>query len=285
MLTLTLFLIFCTVALSAYMIVPAVSRQLTVASERREQKISLNMEKVMTRQEAKKMSRLLIFAPLAAALLLYCIFPKELNLFGAILGLVLGFVFPSIYIQYLTKKTKEKFSDQLVDALMIMSSSFRGGLSLIQALEAIVEEMPDPINQEISTVLGENKMGVSLEEALNHLYNRLPSPALQQMITAILLARETGGNLPVIFTRIVNTIREHKKIQQNLDTLTIQGKIQGVVMILLPIGFTCVVYSANRRIFDHMLHSDMGKTMLVAATILEIVGGFLIWKISTFKDY
>ena len=83
-------------------------------------------------------------------------------------GVVAGFIFPSIYIRMLSGKTQRQFSNQLVDALMIMSSSFRGGLSLIQAMEAVVEEMPDPINQEFATVLGENKMGVSLDEALSH---------------------------------------------------------------------------------------------------------------------
>ena len=181
--------------------------------------------------------------------------------------------------------TRDKFNDQLVDALMIMSSSFRGGLSLVQAMEAVVDEMPDPINKEFGIVLGENKMGVSLEEALNHLYSRMPLTAVQQMITAILLARETGGNLPVIFGRIVNNIRETKKIQQNLTTLTIQGKIQGVVMSLLPVGFAFVVYSANRRIFEHMFQSDMGRAMLMYAVVSETIGAFLIWKISTFKDF
>ena len=178
-----------------------------------------------------------------------------------------------------------KFNDQLVDALMIMSSSFRGGLSLIQAMEAVVEEMPDPINREFGIVLGENKMGVSLEEALNHLERRMPSVSLRQMITAILLARETGGNLPVVFTRIANNIRENRKIQQNLETLTIQGKIQGIVMSILPIGFGFIVYNSNRRIFDNMLQSDLGRAMLLYAVISNIIGAFMIWKISTFKDF
>jgi tight adherence protein B len=204
---------------------------------------------------------------------------------GVVFGIIMGFVFPGIYIAAVKKRNKEKFDGQLVDALMIMSSSFRGGLSLIQAIEAVVDEMPDPINKEFGTVLGENKMGVSLDEALEHLYKRVPSSALQQMITAILLARETGGNLPAIFSRISNTIRENRKIQQNLDTLTIQGKIQGFVMSLLPIGFAFIVYSANPRIFNHMLTSDLGRVMLIYALISETIGAFLIWKISTFKDF
>ena len=215
----------------------------------------------------------------------YFLFPPGLNFFGIVFGLIAGFLFPSIYIQSLAARTKDKFNEQLIDALMIMSSSFRGGLSLVQALEAVIDEMPDPINKEFGIVLGENKMGVSLEEALNHLYSRMPLSAVQQMITAILLARETGGNLPVIFTRIVTNIRETKKIQQNLATLTVQGKIQGVVMSLLPIGFAFVVYSTNKQIFDHMLHSDVGRAMLMYAVVSETIGALLIWKISTFKDF
>jgi len=99
------------------------------------------------------------------------------------------------------------------------------------------------------------KMGVSLDESLNRLYVRMPSPALQQMVTAILLARETGGNLPVIFTRIVNTTRERKKIEKNLQTLTVQGKIQAAVMTGLPIFFFFTVSGANPHFFDTMFKS------------------------------
>lgn len=285
MLPIILFIVFATAGLVGYSIIPNVYNKAVVISGKRQQKLSDNMESLMPRQEAKKISRLFILAPLAFAGCGYILFPEGMRLPGVLVGTVAGFALPGLYVSILTTKNKDKFNDQLVDALMIMSSSFRGGLSLVQALEAVVEEMPDPINKEFSTVLGENKMGVSLEEALNHLYNRMPSPALQQMITAILLARETGGNLPAIFNRIVNTIRENKKIQQNLDTLTIQGKIQGVVMSLLPLGFGFIVYSANRRVFDHMFHSELGKAMLTYAVISELIGVFMIWKISTFKDF
>lgn len=239
----------------------------------------------MPRKEARKLSRFFVFAPVMLGATLYFVFPEGLKVPGLLIGGVGGFLFPGIYIKALSRQLKNKFNDQLVDALMIMSSSFRGGLSLVQAMEAVVDEMPDPINKEFGVVLAENKMGVSLEEALAHLYNRMPLVSLQQMITAILLARETGGNLPVIFNRIVNNIRESKKIQQNLATLTIQGQIQGVVMSLLPIGFGFIVYSSNRRIFEHMLTSDLGRGMLIYALISWLIGAFFVWKISTFKDF
>lgn len=285
MLAIVLFIIFCTAGLVGYAVIPAVVGRTATISEKREQKLLSNMELLMPRHDAKKMSRLLILAPVAFGFIFYLFFPEGTKLAGVLIGMIIGFIMPGIYVKFLQKRTQDRFLDQLVDALMIMSSSFRGGLSLVQAIEAVVEEMPDPINKEFSTVLGENKMGVSLEEALNHLYARMPSSALQQMNTAILLARETGGNLPVIFNRIVNNIRENKKIQQNLDTLTVQGKIQGVVMSLLPLGFTFIVYTTNRRIFDHMLVSEMGRTLLIYAFVSWLIGIFLIWKISTFKDF
>lgn len=285
MLSIILFLIFCTVGLIGYSVIPAIYSRTAVFGEERQRKISSRMEHLMPRQEARKIGRILVLAPPGMAVFFYFLFPQGLNLFGILFGLVAGLLFPSLYIQALARRTRDKFNDQLVDALMIMSSSFRGGLSLVQALEAVIDEMPDPINKEFGIVLGENKMGVSLEEALNHLYSRMSLSAVQQMITAILLARETGGNLPVIFTRIVTNIRETKKIQQNLTTLTIQGKIQGIVMSLLPIGFAFVVYSTNKQIFDHMLRSDVGRAMLMYAVISEAIGAFLIWKISTFKDF
>ena len=285
MLALFIFLTFCAVGLIGYSVAPAIYGNFVIISDKRQQKFSNTMEQLMPQKEAKKMSRLFVIAPLVLAGGFYFLFPGEMKLVGVIFGLIAGLIFPGMYVQALTKKTKEKFNDQLVDALMIMSSSFRGGLSLVQALEAVVDEMPDPINKEFGIVLGENKMGVSLEEAFQHLYSRMGSTALQQMITAILLARETGGNLPLIFNRIVTNIRESRKIQQNLNTLTIQGKIQGVVMSILPVAFAFLLYSSNRRIFDNMLTSELGRTLLIYAVVSEIIGVIMIWKISSFKDF
>ena len=112
----------------------------------------------------------------------------------------------------------------------------------------------------------------------------MPSPAMQQMVTAILLARETGGNLPNIFTRIVNSTRERKKIEKNLQTLTVQGKIQAVVMTGLPVFFFFTVSGSNPHFFDTMFNSPKGQQLLMICIVLWILGAVSIWKISTFKD-
>lgn len=283
---LALFLVFCAAALIGFALIPMAYNSSVAFGQKRAQMLSNRLDRMMPRQQINNILQLYIWAPVGAATLFYFMFDDpSARMIGVVFGLIGGFFFPGIYTKMLLAQNKKKFDDQLIDALMIMSSSFRGGLSLIQAMEAVVDEMPDPINQEFSTVLGENKMGVSLDEALNHLYNRMPSAALQQLITAILLARETGGNLPVILQRIVDVVREQKRVQGQIDTLTLQGKIQGVVMSLLPVAFCITIYSSNPTFFDHMFASSLGRVMIVYAVISEIVGAFMIWKISTFKDF
>ena len=280
-----LFLVFMTVGLVSYAIIPAVYNRLSLENARRTHQYTSSMEQIMARPKARKLGFYFVLAPFALAGGFYYFLPPALKTGGAIIGFIFGLILPTFVIAVLKRRMKDVFQNQLVDALMIMSSSFRGGLSLIQALEAVVEEMPDPINKEFGVVLGENKMGVSLEESLYHLYNRMPSPAVQQMITSILLARETGGNLPIIFNRIVNNIRESKKIQDSLNTLTLQGRIQGVVMSLLPVAFGGIVYSTNKQLMTSMLNSELGRTLLLVALILQLIGMALIWRISTNREY
>ena len=286
MLMIALFLIFCTIAITGYVIIPMVSQQASVLSVKRQQTITNRIEQLLPRQEARKMSRIFLVAPVILGAAFYFLAPTDqLRWVAAVLGILAGFIFPGMYVNILRDQTRFKFTDQLVDALMIMSSSFRGGLSLVQAIEAVVEEMPNPIKREFGVVLGENKMGVGLDESLHRLSGRMPSVALQQMTTAILLARETGGNLPVIFSRIVSTMRERKKIEQNLNMLTIQGKIQAVVMTGLPVIFVMGVSASNPKFFDVMFRIPEGQQILMICAVLWVVGAFFIWQISRFKDF
>lgn len=284
MLFFPLLTVFVAVFFTAYLVVPMVQKRFAVSSALRQQEFVDKIEPFVAKKQARELSYLFLACPVIFGLVAFFAVP-QLSVVLVPVAVVGGFMFPYFYIKMLVKNTQRKFQDQLVDALMVMSSSFRGGLSLVQAMEAVVEEMPDPVRGEFGLVLAENKMGVSLDDAMDHLYRRMPSVYLQQMITAVLLARETGGNLPLIFSRIVNNIRETKKIRQDLETMTIQGKIQGLVMTFLPIVFAMLVYSSNRRIFDNMLNSPMGQKLLIAAVILWVIGAVMIMRISTFDEF
>ena len=284
MIAVILFLTFFCVSVLIYAFLPILTKVAISINKRQAQQTVTKADIYLQDQELQKVYRLGSFSPVVLAVCGFLFFPQNLKLAGFFVGLVVGIILPRMYANSLISSKKSKFNDQLINAIMIMSSSFRGGLSLVQAIEAVVEEMPEPIKSEFGVVLGENKMGVTLDDGLNRLYKRMPSIELQQIITSILLARETGGNLPVIFSRIVMTIRERKKTEQNLKTLTIQGKIQAVVMSLLPIFFVIGVSANNPKFFDIMLNSDQGRNMLMIAAALWVVGSISIWKIGQFKD-
>jgi len=282
-LQMTLFLYFFAAGILAYVLVPVAIARTKEINEKNAKDLALKVDVHLQGENLQKAYRLQLLAPAAFGLGGLVIF-HDAWLLGLCAGIALGVIIPRLYVGKLIRGRRAKFNEQLMDSLMIMSSSFRGGLSLIQAVEAITEEMPEPIKQEFSIVLGENKMGVALDESLNRLYQRMPSPGLQQMITAILLARETGGNLPLIFSRIVATMRERRKIEQNLQTLTVQGKIQAAVMTGLPVVFVMGVSATNPKFFDGMLHTPDGQKLVLLCIVLWLVGALSILKISTFKD-
>ena len=275
---------FASVLTLSLVLVPVLVEKSAKLNQAQAQSVVGSIDRYMREDELKKMYQLALLGPVVLGAAGFIFFPAGKQLIGLILGVFFGYMLPRMHVGRLIAERKKKFDDQLTDAIMIMSSSFRGGLSLVQAFESVADEMPEPARSEFGVVLGENKMGVSLDESLNRLYTRMPSPAMQQMVTAILLARETGGNLPTIFSRIVSTTRERKKIEKNLETLTVQGKIQAVVMTGLPIFFFFTVSGSNPHFFDNMFNSAMGRQMLMFCAIGWVMGALSIWKISTFKD-
>jgi tight adherence protein B len=198
------------------------------------------------------------------------------SLMGALIGLAVGFAIPALIVKNMIFARKAKFAAQITDGLMILSSCLKGGLSLLQSIEALVEELPPPISQEFGLILRENKMGIPLEESFENLNKRMPSEELNLLTTAILVARETGGDITLLFGRLIDTIRAKSKLGENIKTLSMQGKIQGIVMSMLPIAFAILVVSFNPNYFDIMLSSPVGRGLMVYAVISECIGMYLI---------
>lgn len=205
------------------------------------------------------------------------------NIIFAFAGLFIGLLIPNLILKVRNARRRQKFSHQILDAIMILSSALKGGLSLLQSLEVVVEEMPAPMGQEIGLIVRENKMGITLEESLKRLDKRMKMEDLSLVVNAILVARETGGDLTKVFSRLTTTIRDNRKLKENIKTLTLQGKLQGIIMSFLPIVFVWWVVMHNRQHFDIMFQSEIGKMLLILAVILQLVGMFLIKKFSTIR--
>ncbi len=150
----------------------------------------------------------------------------------------------------------------------------------MQAIEVVVQEMPAPFNQEFGLVLRENKIGVPLEESLRHLHERLHFEELDLVINAILVSKETGGDLTKVLAKLSVTMRDNRKLKETIKTLTLQGKLQGIIMSALPFLFIAWVLTFNRNHFDIMLSSETGRVLLLVAAALQVVGMVLINKFS-----
>ena len=224
---------------------------------------------------------------------LYYILPPVLGAIGwafsqstifLFVGGIIGLFISNLLLMMREKKRRQRFENQLLDAIMILSSSLKGGLSLLQGLEVLVEEMPAPMNQEIGLVLRENKMGITIEDSLKNLNKRMSSvEELSLVVNSILVARETGGDLIKVFSRLSITIRDNRKLKDSIKTLTLQGRLQGIIMSILPFLFIWWVLTFNRHHFDYMLQNEIGKILLFVAVFLQIAGIILIRKFSTIK--
>jgi len=241
---------------------------------------------------APKLDRMFVNIPINRIMLLDVLIPVVLAFVAYILtqnilitaaaGFV-GLIIPTFIIKQMEKKRRALFSQQLVDGLMILSGSLKAGLSLLQAFEALVEEMSPPISQEFSLLVRENRVGMPLEQSLANLKKRMPVEELDLINTAILVSRESGGDLTDTFSQLVMTIRERNKLMGKVNALCVQGKLQGTIMGILPVAFGIFMYHTSPKFFEMMLNDAIGRILLIYAVISYIIGIFLIRKFSTIE--
>jgi len=215
--------------------------------------------------------------PLAIGVGLFLLFH---NLLVAGAGAALGILVPDVLVRFARAQRKRKFQSQLVDALFILSSSLRAGLSLTQAFEQLETEMAPPASQEFSLVMKAYRLGCTFEDALQGLNNRMPCDELNLITTAVMVARETGGNITGILGQLVTTIREKKKLKEKVQTLTVQGQLQAYIMSALPLLFASVIRLSNPTYFKTLLEEPVGHTALAVAVALWLVGIVLVIKVS-----
>ncbi len=267
-----LILLFISVVFAAYILLPIILEKWETSQKKRSREAAYKAEEMFLFLNPKRLIWVYIFLPIILAAIGYFLY----KIWGILGGIAIGLIIPTFLINVYNSRRKAKFSSQLLDSLMILSSSLRGGLSIIQSFEVLAEEMPAPMGDEISLMVREIKIGVTLEEALVNLNKRMPSDELDLIVSAILVGRETGGDLTKVFSRLVTTIRDRMTLKENVKTLTLQGRLQGVIMSLIPPVFAYIVYRLDPHHFDIMLKDDLGRLLLGIAVALQIIGLILI---------
>jgi tight adherence protein B len=272
-----LLLIFGAIGSLAYALLPFLLERYQRLQQKRTEKASKELHQMFVFTEKRRLLSAFTIMPLALGVLGFLILRNPL---GALAGSGVGFILPRIWIKRMGINRQRAFGSQLVDALMLITSSLKAGMSLPQAFEVLAEEMPSPIKDEFSLLLRENQMGVTLDECLHHLKQRMPLNDLELITTAISIGRETGGNLTEIFGNMVYTIREKRKLDDRVRTLTVQARLQGAIMGVLPLMFGIFIYFVNPGNFELMFKDKVGQMLLIWSFISEIIGIIFIRKLS-----
>ena len=201
---------------------------------------------------------------------------------GVTLGLLAGafmFTLPARYVRILRDRRRLKFNEQLVDALGTMSNALRAGFSLNQAFESVVEIGEKPISQEFNVLLQQMRVGLPFDAALASLDKRVASDDLTLVCTSIDIARKTGGNLTDIFDRISETVRGRMRIERRVRALTAQGRLQGIVVSLMPFALGIAMLVLKPEMMRPFLFSVKGMVCIGATLALVLSGWFFIRKI------
>lgn len=201
---------------------------------------------------------------------------------GAMAGILFASLvrmIPGVVIRILRKRRVEAFNRQLVEALVTMSNALRAGFSIQQAFETIVQEGRKPITQEFGVFVQQTRVGVRFEDALRNLEERVRSDDLTLMIRAVEIARQTGGNLTEVFDLIAATIRERTRIEGRIKAMTAMGRLQGIVVGLIPIFLMAAMTALDPAMMIGFYTSPMGIALLVLVGILLSVGFLVIRKI------
>jgi len=219
----------------------------------------------------------------AALILFVLVAGITILLFGSpILALLFGvgaFSSPRLLARYLKRRRDRRFGVQLVDALMNISNALRSGFSLPQTFELIQREMDNPIAQEFRLLNQETRVGVPIEQALQHMLDRMPSDDLDLVVTAILVSAEVGGSLAEVMDNIARTIRERHQIEGKVNALTSQGRMQAVILCLVPIVLAFIINGINPYFFEPMVKTWLGWGLFGIIGLLEFLGLLIVRKI------
>lgn len=177
----------------------------------------------------------------------------------------------------------KRFARQLPDAMELIARALRSGHSLSSGINVVVEEMPTPIATEFMLAYEEQNLGVPIENALRGMLKRMPNMDLKFFVTAVAIQKQAGGDLAEVLDKIGYIIRERFKIMGQVQALTGEGRISGIVLQALPVVLFMVVYYMNPDYVMLLFERDLGKQMLLIAIVAQIVGAFVIKKIVNIK--
>ncbi len=194
-----------------------------------------------------------------------------------------GGMVPFVYALITRKRRLGKFAAQLPGALELISRALRAGHSLASGFSLVGSEMAEPISTEFARCYEQQNLGIPLDEALEGMTHRVPNLDLRFFSTAVILQRQTGGDLAEILDKIGHLIRERFKIYGQIQALTGEGRLSGIVLLALPPVLFVVMHRLNADYVNVLFTDKIGQQLLGGAILLQLLGALVIKKIITIK--
>ena len=186
---------------------------------------------------------------------------------------------PFLYVRLRRAKRLSKMEQQLPEALGMIVSALRVGHSLIASLGAVAQDCREPISGEIRKCFEEQNYGADLRTALVNLTERVPIQDFRIFVAAVLIQKESGGNLAEVLEKVAETTRERFRLKKQVSVHTAQGRMTGWVLSLLPVGLGLAMYFVNPEGMSILWTRPIGLKLLWAAVSMDVVGGLIIRRI------
>ena len=199
-------------------------------------------------------------------------------LLSLLVGLIMAFI-PIGIVMFKRSKRFGQFEQGLPEALDLMVSALRAGHSLIAAMGLVGRECTDPVGGEFKICFEEQNYGLELKNALGNLTERVPLQDIRIVATAIMIQKESGGNLAEVLDKTSYVIRERFRLKREIKTRTAQGRMTGWILTLLPVALGIAIYTINPTMMSVLWTREIGVDLLWASAGMTVIGGLIIRKI------
>jgi tight adherence protein B len=255
----------------------------TLSGDAADKKFSTKVQRDLARANLKLRVAEYYYIRIGTALGLGLVLGLLRDPLSGLVGAILGYFLPRVYVGRRIGGRLGSFNKQLADTITLLSNSLRAGSSFLQSIELVSRETPAPMGEEMGRVVREVNLGLGMEEALANLVRRIRSDDLDLMVTAIGVQQQVGGNLAEILDTIAFTIRERVRIKGDINTLTAQGRMSGYLVAFLPIGIAVTLNFINPDFMRPLFTQLLGQILLGVGGVMMTIGFFAIQKIVSIK--
>jgi len=245
------------------------------------QNMSRSLETMFIFLNPKRIMNISVVGMFGAFLLTLVI--TRLNLVVSIIMAAVGLLVPRILLNYYMRKRKKTFELQFVQGLDSLSSSVRAGLSLVQAIETLVQSSIPPLSQEFDLLLREYRIGIPLNEAMQNLARRVESDELDLMVFSVIITRELGGDISEIFEHLAEVIRERHRVMERIDTLTSQGRLQAMVCGSIPFFLYGLLFLWQPVYVMPLFDTPTGRVAIYGVVLLQVMVILIVRKVVNIK--